>query len=162
MESVSSAASDVDWPAVGSFNDCSNRSFKCIFEVDRRSRTSFLVPSQSRQILLFRFQIKFKRLTCHSVVAHAPSGEHRSRGSSSLSRIELLRGDGGSLLAKRLPRFCRPCRPSSRLEYQRGPRALSRVGERFLEQFLGFLHHELDFIPELCGRMPLRQDRLGE
>jgi hypothetical protein len=96
MESVSSAASEGDGPAVGSFNDCSNRSFKCIFEVDRRSRTSFLASSQSRQILLFPFQMKFKRLTCHSV-AHAPSGERRSRGASALSRIDLLRGDGGSL-----------------------------------------------------------------
>ena len=58
MKSVSSAASEVDWPAIGSFGDRSYGSIKCVFEVDRRSRTSFPIPRQRRQIFLFRLPMK--------------------------------------------------------------------------------------------------------
>jgi hypothetical protein len=127
MESVSSAASEVDWPAIGSFGDYSYRSIKCVFEVDRRSQTSFPIPGQRRQIFLFRLPMKFKRLTCYSA-AHALSVERRPMRSSSLFRIELLRGDERSLLAMLLLHFRRPFDLGSRSNCQRDPRAPFRVG----------------------------------
>jgi hypothetical protein len=47
MESVSSAASEVDWPAMGSFADGSYRSIKCAVKVDCRRWASFPIPLQS-------------------------------------------------------------------------------------------------------------------
>jgi len=47
VERVSSAACEVDRPAMGNFSDCSYRSIKCAFEADRRSRASFLGSRES-------------------------------------------------------------------------------------------------------------------
>jgi len=127
MESVSPAASEVDWPTIGNFGDCSYRSIECVFEIDRRRRTSFPIPRQRRQIFLFRLPMKFKRLTCHPV-AHALSAGRRPMMSSSLFRIEPLRGDGVSLLAMLLLHFRRPFDLGSRSNCQRDRRGPFRVG----------------------------------
>jgi hypothetical protein len=44
VERISSATGEVDWPAPGSFFDCSYRTLKRRLEIDSGNRTALFVP----------------------------------------------------------------------------------------------------------------------
>src|SRR5947208_1043278 len=62
---------EVDWPAQGSFSDSCYRLLNRAVKVNRGNGAALSIPAQCSQILLFRLQMKSKRLTCHAA-AYVP------------------------------------------------------------------------------------------
>ena len=77
-EGVFSEIGDVDWPTLRRFPDSSYRLLKSTFKVNRCDQAALSVPSQRRQILLFRLRMEPKRLTCHAAV-NVPSAGPRPK-----------------------------------------------------------------------------------
>ncbi len=109
-EGIFSEIPEVDWPAMGSFSDSPYRLLKGVFKVDRCNQATLSIPSQRRQILLFRLRMKSKRLTCHAA-AYVPSAGPLPKRQFLPYRIEHRPDGARPLAARRHPRPGQRSRP---------------------------------------------------